>query len=178
MKGAEKKVSVFRLVYNDERLGDLNDQLNVGDQVISVTIGNDGNLVLCTGNNKHRLRERPNPIECVNSPYENDLGAWIWFYIGYSRAEEKIRFYIRYDDHDWETTVSEVMHFIPHWSGVYLGGDPFRQSFQGQIREFELLYGARSYQTGLLDHLIEDNPPAEVVEQMRNALAGGLWNVM
>jgi hypothetical protein len=142
MGGSEKYVTVLRLVFNDERKGDLNDALNVGDQVLSLVIGNSGNLILCTGNNRFKLRDRPNPSECVSSPYENDLHAWTWFYIGYSRAEQKIRFFVQYEDHAWETSVSEVVHFVPHWSAVYIGGDPFKQSFAGHIRELELLYGA------------------------------------
>lgn len=73
------------------------------------------------------------------------------------------------------------MHFLPHWSGVFLGGDIFtkpKSRFQGYMREVELLYGARALNWGNLDHLIEANPPAEIVQMMRNAVAGGLWGVL
>jgi hypothetical protein len=32
--------------------------------------------------------------------------------------------------------------------------------------------------TGNLDHLLENNPPAEVIQSMRNAIAGGQWGVL
>lgn len=180
MRGGDKPVTVFRLVFNDARNGENTNNLNVGDQVISITINNDGNLRLCTGNNKYNLRDRPEPQECVSSPYSNDLFSWIWFYIGYSRTEEKIRFYIQYEDHPWEGSIDEVVHFIPHWSGVYLGGDTFtdKHVFKGVLRDFELLYGARALRWGNLDDLIEANPPPEVKQMLRNALAGGLWGVL
>lgn len=61
-----------------------------------------------------------------------------------------------------------------------MGGDPFtgKHIFKGILRDFELLYGARALRWGNLDDLIEANPPPEVKQMLRNALAGGLWGVL
>lgn len=61
---------------------------------------------------------------------------------------------------------------------MYLGGDPFNESLNGRIRDFELLYGPRSYLTGNLDHLIEANPPKEVRDAMAAAFGAKLANVL
>lgn len=101
-EGGEKPITIIRLTFNDHRNDELTENLRVGDQVLSLTLNNDGNLKLCTGNNKYSLRDRPDAMTCVNSPYENDLLSWTWFYMAYSRTQQKLRFYIQYEDHPWE----------------------------------------------------------------------------
>jgi len=83
----------------------LKDRSNVGDQVLGVYIHNDGKIWGCLSNSGYQITDRPNPDLCIKAPYENDLNAWMWFYIGYSRVTQEFRFFVRYEDHNWEDTL-------------------------------------------------------------------------
>lgn len=148
-------VTVLRAVYNDPRNeGELQMAKNIGDQAFAVYI-NRGNIDFCTGKNGESITDEPEPNFCVSSPYGNDLDAWIWFYVGYDRKEQKIRYFVRYDDHNWEGKSEEVFQVVPHWSGVFIAGDPFFRAFKGTIRNVEALFGPRAFIAGSLDEMIE-----------------------
>lgn len=166
-------VSVLRAVFNKNENNELNLASNFGDQVVGLYIAQ-GNLEFCTGNTGEAIIDKVNPRECVSSPYGNDLGEWIWFYMGYSRKEQKTRVFVRYDDHNWETSSDDIIHILPHWSGVYLGSDPFLTPFKGYMRNFEAYFGPHSFITGSLDYLIEASPPLEVRQAMLRAFGDDL----
>jgi disulfide oxidoreductase YuzD len=152
-------ITVLRVVYNDPRNeGELNMAKNIGDQAFAVYITT-GNIDFCTGKSGESIADEPEPNFCVSSPYGNDLEEWIWFYVGYNRKEQQLRYFVRYDDHNWEGNSQEVFQVAPHWSGVFIAGDPFFRAFKGRIRNVEALYGPRAFIAGSLDALIEESPP-------------------
>jgi hypothetical protein len=71
-----------------------------------------------------------------------------------------------------------VIHILPHWSGVFLGGDAFLTEFKGRIRNFEAYFGPNSFLRGNLDHLIEASPPREVRDLMKRAFGDDLAFIM
>lgn len=170
-------VTVLRAVMNDPAKNQLNMMSNFGDHMAALYIIPE-NLEFCTSSIDEEVTSQVNVRECITSGYGNDLDAWIFFYIGYSRLEKSWRVHLQYQDHNWDYVKNHVVHILPHWSGVYLGGDPFFTPFHGRIRNIEASFGPNSFNTGNLDYLIERSPPFEIRELMRNAFGDDLAFIM
>lgn len=79
-------VSIVRMVFNDPSKNLLGMAKNFGDQVVGLYIIPE-NIEVCTSNVGEAITSKVNVRECATSAYGNDLAAWIWFYVGYSRND-------------------------------------------------------------------------------------------
>jgi hypothetical protein len=167
-------ITVFRAVFNNPATpNELNMAKNLGDQTLGVYIAN-GNIDFCIGKTGENIADIPDPKYCVSSSFGNDLPAWIWFYAGYSRKLQRMRYFVRYEDHSWSTVSENILQILPHWSGAYIGGDPFFEPFKGYVRNVEALFGPDSYIEGNLDSLVEHSPPREILDAMKSAFGDDL----
>lgn len=88
----------------------------------------------------------------------------MFVYFGYNADTKELAWHVRFQDNVKSKVVKDVYHFLPSWLGLYLGKDPFTNSFHGKMSSFELMLGKGTYINKSFRRIYDPRPPELVID--------------
>lgn len=91
------------------------------------------------------IDEHYNPNVFTNEYLGEYEGFWTYIYMGYSRFEMKVSYFIGFPDVTRDGVMDPVLHFAPNYLSLHLGADGLSKNFLGKMKFIKLRVGMGAY---------------------------------